>query len=269
MKVPCPRKVPRGTPSVMGILNLTPDSFSDGGRWTDADAAIRHAFEMVDSGADIIDIGAESTRPGSVQVSADSELERLVPVLRELVPSLSVPVSVDTMKAEVAERCIDLGIDIVNDVYGLRDPRMAEVCAEGGVGVVIMHAEGVPGDFHGHTMEGAFKDSVRGFLRERVQVAIDAGVGKDRIILDPGIGFGKTPEQNSAMVDDMAFFSDGYPVLSAPSRKRFLSHRYPGMDPDDATVLAVLDSIRSGADIVRVHDVARTVDALVENGLRR
>lgn len=241
----------------MGILNVTPDSFSDGGCWTDVDAAVRHAFEMVDQGADVIDIGGESTRPNSEPVSADEEIARLEPVLRELIPSIDVPISVDTMKASVAERCIDLGATIVNDVYGLRDEGMAELCASTGVYAVIMHMNGMPKEMPA-AMEGDFMSDVRAFLRERTDAALDAGMKADRIILDPGIGFGKDPEQNWAILNDSAFFSDGYPVLSASSRKRFLSVKFPGMNRDDASAEAARIAADSGADMVRVHDVART-----------
>lgn len=241
----------------MGILNVTPDSFSDGGCWTDVDAAVRHAFEMIDQGADIIDIGGESTRPNSEPVSAEEEMARLAPVLRELVPSIDVPVSVDTMKTAVAERCIGLGAAIVNDVYGLRDEGMAELCASTGVHAVIMHMNGMPKQMPA-SMEGDFMNDIRSFLRERCDAALDAGMRKDRIILDPGIGFGKDPEQNWSILRNSAFFSDGYPVLSASSRKRFLAVKFPDMDRDSASATAARIAADSGADIVRVHDVART-----------
>ena len=241
----------------MGILNVTPDSFSDGGCWTDVRTAVRHAFDMVDQGADIIDIGGESTRPNSEPVSAEDEIGRREPVLRELIPSLNVPVSVDTMKTSVAERCIDLGATVVNDVNGLRDEGMVELCASTSVHAVIMHMNGLPKTMPA-AMEGDFMNDIRSFLRERTAVALDAGMRPDRIILDPGIGFGKDPEQNWAILNGSAYFSDGYPVLSASSRKRFLAVEFPDMDRDDASAEAARIAADSGADIVRVHDVART-----------
>ncbi len=240
----------------MGILNVTPDSFSDGGRWIDVDAAVRHAFDLVDQGADIIDIGGESTRPGSVPVPTEKELSRLEPVLRELIPSIDVPVSVDTMKTAVAERCIGWGVDMINDVNGLRDDGMVELCASAGVHVVIMHKNG-DSEHMPASMEGDFMSTVRDFLRERTEAALDAGIRSDRIILDPGIGFGKAPQQDIEILGNSSFFSDGHAVLSAFSRKRFLSTLFPGEDKDAATAKAARIAVGSGADIVRVHDVAR------------
>lgn len=246
----------------MGILNVTPDSFSDGGTWSDPSAAVRHAFDMVDQGADIIDIGAESTRPFSDPVGAEEELSRLEPVLRDLLPSIDVPVSVDTMKASVAERCIGLGVDIVNDVYGLRDDGMLEACAGSDVAVVVMHMHGMPKTMQTSVMGDGFMEDIRDFLRERTSAALDAGISPDRIILDPGVGFGKSFDQNLEIIRNSSFFSDGYPVLMGSSRKRFLSEKFPGMDRDDASAEAARISVESGSDIVRVHNVARTVAAL-------
>lgn len=248
---------------------MTPDSFSDGGLWTDPGAAVRHAFDMVDRGAGVIDIGAESTRPNASPVSAEEELARLEPVLRELAPSVDVPISVDTMKAEVAERCIALGATIVNDVLGLRGPGMTEVCASTGVNVVIMHMNGMPESMPAAMGDG-FMDEIRGFLEARVSEALDAGIRRESIILDPGIGFGKDPAQNSEILENSSYFScGGYPVLSASSRKRFLAVRYPGMDRDEASAEAALAAVRSGAAMVRVHDVARTAEILgIRRGLR-
>ena len=245
----------------MGILNVTPDSFSDGGLWTDPGAAVRHAFDMVDRGAGVIDIGAESTRPNASPVSAEEELARLEPVLRELAPSVDVPISVDTMKAEVAERCIALGATIVNDVLGLRGPGMTEVCASTGVDVVIMHMNGMPESMPAAMGDG-FMDEIRGFLEARVSDALDAGIRRESIILDPGIGFGKTPEQNAWILSHSSFFSDGFPVLSASSRKRFLAELFPGIGRDEASARAALIAAESGADIVRVHNVGETARAM-------
>ena len=244
-----------GPPAIMGILNATPDSFSDGGLWTGA-GAVRHGFDMADAGASIIDVGGESTRPGATPVSAEEELSRLVPVLRDLVPSLSIPVSVDTMKPEVAEKCISLGVSIVNDVNALRAPGMLELCAQTGVAVVIMHAEGgvfnmAPG------VQGDAVDSVSRFLSGRVDAALDAGIRTDGIILDPGLGFGKTPEQNMELLESSDAISNGFPVLIGPSRKRFLAQGFPGMPKDDATAEACRIAAEAGADYLRVHDVGR------------
>ena len=229
------RRASRGGPTIMGILNATPDSFSDGGMWADPRAAARHAFEMEDQGAGIIDVGAESTRPGSSPVSAETEISRLAPVLREIVPSLGIPVSVDTMKTAVARKAADLGADIINDVNGLRDPGMPELCAEAGLCAIIMHNPCGPGEQHSSVMGDGYLDEIRGFLRERTAAALEAGIPAGRIALDPGIGFGKTPEQNLMILRSSRFFSDGYPVLMASSRKRFLSLAYPGMGRDEAS----------------------------------
>ena len=254
----------------MGILNVTPDSFSDGGMWTDPEDAVRHAAEMVGQGASVIDVGAESTRPGSEPVSAEEELRRLRPVVRRLASELDVPVSVDTMKAEVAEECISLGAEIVNDVNGLRGLGMAEVCASSGVYAVIMHMPGDMGSVHAGEMGEGFAEDIRSSLQGLATSAIDAGVRRDRIVLDPGIGFGKSMEQNLWILDHSSYFScGGYPVLSASSRKRFLAVRYPGMDRDDASAAAALVAVRSGAAMVRVHNVARTAELLrTHRGLR-
>lgn len=246
----------------MGILNVTPDSFSDGGRWNTPDSALRHAQEMVDQGASIIDVGAESTRPGSAPVSAEEEMTRLRPVLRELIPGIGVPVSVDTMKTEVAEMCISMGADIINDVNGLRAPGMAEACASADVDVVIMHMRGTMSDVHSRDMGEGFAEEIRESLRHLTGTALDAGVRDDRIILDPGIGFGKTVEQNMWILSHSSYFSDGHRVLSGSSRKRFVAASFPDTDIDAASAEAACIAAGSGADIVRVHNVAATVDAL-------
>ncbi len=255
--------------AVMGILNVTPDSFSDGGLWARPEDAAGRAFRMEDEGADIIDIGAESTRPGSVPVSGSDEAARLVPALREIVPSLSIPVSVDTMKTEVAEKAIGLGADMINDVYGLRGEGMAELCAGSGVSVVIMHAPGDPGNFHSEIMGQNFMEEIRSFLSGRARAAEEAGIKSGRIVLDPGIGFGKDAYQNQVILRSSGFFSEKYPVLAASSRKRFLSVMYPGTDPDEASARAALVSVIHGAAGVRVHNVGRTADLLRLAGRRR
>ncbi len=258
MKHFSPRGSPERGPLIMGILNVTPDSFSDGGLWTDVDAAIGHAFDMVDQGADIIDIGAESTRPGSAPVPAEEEISRLRPVLKELAPSLSVPISVDTLKTPVAEECLSLGADIINDVNGLRAEGMAEACASAGAYAVIMHMRGTQETMHDGVMGEGFAQEIRDFLRAQTEKALDAGIRRDRIVLDPGIGFGKTVEQNVWILEHSSCFSDGYSVLSGSSRKRFVKATYPDADIDEASADAALRAFRSGADIVRVHNVAAT-----------
>jgi len=250
------------TPLIMGILNITPDSFSDGGRWTDPDSAVKHALEMVDQGADIIDIGAESTRPGCIPVTSSEELDRLEPVLRDLLPSISVPVSVDTMKPDVAGICISMGVDIINDVNGLRANGMAETCAGSGVSVVISHMHGTYSNMHDVTMGPDYREAIREFLDVQCRRATDAGIPDSDIIVDPGLGFGKTAEQNMSIAEDLSFLGHGHSILIGASRKRFVSKHYPDMDIDDASAIVAKKAADSGADILRVHNVARTVAAL-------
>jgi len=247
---------------VMGILNLTPDSFSDGGRWTDRDKALEHAFEMIDQGADIIDIGGESTRPGSEPISSSEELDRLEPVLRDLIPSVSVPISIDTMKPEVASVCISMGADIINDVNGLRAQGMMEVCAGSDATVIIGHMNGSPVDTHRTEMGADYREQIKGFMDRQIARAVDAGIPDGRIIVDPGIGFGKTPDQNLSIAKDCSFLGKDHAILVGVSRKRFVRQFYPDMDVDDASAMVSKMAVDSGADIVRVHDVARTVSVL-------
>jgi len=245
-------------PLVMGILNVTPDSFSDGGRWNVTERAVRHAIEMIDLGADIIDVGAESTRPGSEPVTASDEWSRLEPVLKELV-KLDVPISIDTMKTEVAEKALSLGADIINDVNGLQDEGMIDVCADHGAAVVICHSYGVPGP-HSEVMSGDYKGKISSFLSEQCRKVADAGI--DDIILDPGVGFGKTMEQNLGIIKDCSFLGEDRPILIGLSRKRVVVSTYPDMDVDEASAMLSKMAVDSGANIIRTHDVGRTVSAL-------
>ena len=249
-------------PMVMGILNVTPDSFSDGGRYLSGNA-LEHALEMIDQGADIIDIGGESTRPGSDPVPSDIEIDRIVPVIRELSSVSDIPISVDTMKSDVAYAALDAGADIINDVNGLRSEGMMDIVSSAGVPAVIMHMKGMPKTMQLEPMEGHVTDAIAGFLRERYECALDHGI-KD-LIMDPGIGFGKTSEQNMEIIDNASSFSFGCPVLIGASRKRFLSELFPQRDRDDMTVEISLRALRAGADIVRVHDVGRMVEALIDH----
>ncbi len=254
-------------PFVMGILNVTPDSFSDGGLRMDAETAAEHAFRMADDGAEVIDIGAESTRPGFSPVPAEEEIARLLPVLERIIGSVDVPVSVDTMKAETARAALDAGADIINDVNALRSPGMSELVAETDVPVIIMHMPSDPLSVHSGDMSGPAVPQVRRFLSERVDAALDAGIRRDNIIVDPGVGFGKTPEQNIELVRSLRDVDIGQPVLVGLSRKRFLSAMFPGKDPDEATVLASIEAARNGADILRVHDVGRMCAAVRQMNL--
>ena len=249
-------------PLVMGILNLTPDSFSDGGRWNDTEIAIQHALDMVEQGADIIDVGAESTRPGCTPISAEEEWTRMESVLKELVKVLDVPISIDTMKADVAGKALSLGADIINDVNGLRGEGMIDVCADHGATVVISHMFGEFPEMHSKDMSDDYKAEIKSFLDGQCRKSLDAGILENNIIIDPGIGFGKTPEQNLEIVKDCSFLGDNYPILIGVSRKRFVVKNYPDMDVDDATAMLSKMAVDSGANIVRVHNVARTVSLL-------
>jgi dihydropteroate synthase len=246
---------------VMGILNLTPDSFSDGGRFVDPMIAVAHAQKMIAEGADIIDIGAESTRPygGAVEVTFDEECARLKPVLAPVI-ALGKPVSIDTMKARVLEWAIGQGARIANDVWGLqRDPDMARVVAAHGVPVIVMHNR--------DKAEAGIDiiADMMAFFRRSLDIAERAGVAREQIVLDPGIGFGKTPEQSLLAIARLAEFTCfGLPLLMGLSRKRFISHVTPAepMQRLGGSIAGNLLSVQKGATIVRVHDVAETVQAL-------
>jgi dihydropteroate synthase len=251
----------RGRPLVMGILNITPDSFSDGGRFLDPAAAVAHARRMVEDGADIIDIGAESTRPygSATPVAPEEETRRLEPVLAA-VADLGVPISIDTMKAEVAERAITAGAGIVNDVWGLqRDPGMAKVVARHRVPVIVMHNRA--------SADPALDimADIAAFFDRSLDIAARAGIDRAHIVLDPGIGFGKTPEQSIivlARLDELK--AHGLPLLIGASRKRFIDHVSPA-PPDrrlGGSLAAHLAAAASGVNIIRAHDVADTVQAL-------
>lgn len=250
------------TPLVMGILNLTPDSFSDGGRWNDLPKALEHVFEMIEQGAAIIDVGAESTRPGSTPVSQEEEWARLEPVLKELIPSVDVPISVDTVKPYVAERSISLGASIINDVNGFRWEGMFEACAGSDVDIVISHMYGSYGDIHKGLMGSDYRQEIKSFLDGQVAKALDAGIPDGNIIVDPGIGFGKTAEQNMDLARDSFYLKEGHRLLIGVSRKRFIRELFPDIDADVATARVSKMAADSGADIVRVHNVAATVSEL-------
>ncbi|MCL3882414.1 dihydropteroate synthase [Marivita sp. GX14005] len=252
---------------IMGILNVTPDSFSDGGRYQDRDAALVQARRMHSDGADIIDVGGESTRPGARTVSVSDEIDRVAAPIRDVAAQLDVPISIDTRKAEVARAALHAGAAIVNDVSGFTfDPALAPLCAERGVPVCVMHAQGDP-----ETMQDAPRyDDVRldvyDFLSERVDALVAQGIARERIIVDPGIGFGKTLEHNLALLRDIALFHAlGCPILLGASRKKFIG-TISGAEAADArmpgSVAIALHAATQGVQIVRVHDVLETRQAL-------
>jgi dihydropteroate synthase len=252
-------------PRVMGIVNVTPDSFSDGGRHASAGAALAHCERLLKEGADILDLGAESTRPGAPPVPLDEELARLLPVLREAV-ALGVPVSVDTSKPEVMRECLALGADIVNDIWALRQPGAREiVAAHPACGVCLMHMHGEPRTMQQAPMEGDAVAQVKAFLDDQVRSLRALGVARDRIVVDPGIGFGKSVAQNFALLArQRELLGGGHPLLAGWSRKSSLG-RVTGMDVGDRmvpSVAAALLAVERGAAIVRVHDVRDTVAAL-------
>jgi len=253
-------------PRVMGVVNVTPDSFSDGGAHADPAAALRHCEQLIAQGADILDIGAESTRPGSPPVPLEVELARLLPVVREAV-RLGVPVSIDSYKSDVMRAALDLGADIVNDVWALRQPGALEaVAAHPACGICLMHMHRDPQTMQTAPMRGDVVPQVLSFLSERAGALRDAGVAAERIVLDPGIGFGKTVAQNFALLarqDEL--LRAGYPLLAGWSRKSSLG-AVTGIDVAGErmvpSVAAALLAVARGARIVRVHDVRDTVAAL-------
>lgn len=252
-------------PQVMGIVNVTPDSFSDGGRHADTVSALKHAQQLVEEGADILDIGGESTRPGAPAVPAEEEWARIEGVLRGAM-AWGVPLSIDTCKTEVMQRALDLGADIINDVKALGAPGALDAVARHpSCGVCVMHMKGSPATMQDAPVYNDVLDEVRHFLRSRLHALTTAGIGLERITLDPGIGFGKTPQHNLALLQRQAELLDlGRPLLLGWSRKSTLGE-LTGRAVDQrlaASLAAALAAVQKGAAVVRVHDVAQTVDAL-------
>ena len=244
---------------IMGILNVTPDSFSDGGSYTNIELAVKHAKEMIEEGADIIDVGGESTRPGHKFVSDEEEINRVTPIIKILKNEIHVPISIDTYKSQVAEEVLKLGVDMVNDVWGLTyDEDMANVIGKYDASVCIMHNQ------EGTDYEKDIIESIKDFLQNSIDRALKAGVKKDKIVLDPGIGFGKTFEQNLEVLRRLNELETlGYPILLGTSRKSVLGN-IVGCEPKErveATVATTVCGIRDGVDIVRVHDVKENLQA--------
>jgi dihydropteroate synthase len=252
-------------PSVMGVVNVTPDSFSDGGVYLQAAAAVAAGWRMLDEGAAIVDVGGESTRPGSEGVSLDEELRRVVPVLEGL---HGAPISIDTTKAGVARRALELGAELVNDVSALRsDPELAEVVAESGSYLCLMHMQGEPRTMQANPTYDDVAAEVAAFLEERLRFAVDAGIREERICLDPGIGFGKTVEHNFELIRRLDVLTSlGRPVLVGFSRKsslgRILGDPAATTGPLSASVAVAVAAYERGASILRVHDVREHVEAL-------
>ncbi len=254
-----------GRTAVMGILNVTPDSFSDGGLFRGRDAAVRHAEDMVRAGADVIDVGGESSRPGAEPVSLQQELDRVLPVVEVLAGALSVPVSIDTTKPEVMRAAVSAGAGLVNDISALRAPGALETAAELGVPVCLVHMRGEPRTMQQDPVYDDVVAEVAQFLGERRAACVAAGIDPQRLLVDPGIGFGKTAAHNLALLRGLERLAAlGAPVLVGLSRKSFLG-RIPGLPPGErvhASVALALFAVERGARIVRVHDVAPTVQAL-------
>ena len=268
---------------IMGIVNVTPDSFSDGGHFFSEDRAVAHGEKLAAEGADILDIGGESTRPFSDAVSSEEEIRRVVPVIRKLADRVGVPISIDTTKAVVAERAIAAGASIINDVGALRmDPRMGAVAAMAGVPVILMHMLGTPKTMQRSPSYADLIGEIRGFLEDAMTEAVAQGISKSKLIVDPGIGFGKTIAHNLQLIRRLNDFASlDAPIMTGPSRKAFIRSLLKDPDGDDltpdlpqvetGTQAAVAASIISGAHLVRVHRVAETratvkiIDAVIQS----
>jgi dihydropteroate synthase len=251
-------------PKLMGVVNVTPDSFSDGGLYLDADDAIAHGEELVRDGAEILDVGGESTRPGAEEVSVAEEMARVVPVVEGLAGTATV--SIDTSKAAVAEAALDAGAAVINDVTALRrDPEIAGLCGERGAGLILMHMQGDPRTMQADPTYGDVVDDVKRFLAERLGAAVDAGVAEERIWLDPGIGFGKTLDHNLELLRRLGELRAlGRPLVVGTSRKSFIG-KIDGSPVDDrlgGTIASSVLAAVEGADVLRVHDVAEAAQAM-------
>lgn len=245
---------------IMGILNVTPDSFSDGGDFVNMEKAIIHAKQMVKDGADIIDIGGESTRPGFEEITVEEEVNRVVPIIKKLVEEIDVPISVDTYKSGVAKKAIEAGAAMVNDIWGLqKDPNMAAVIAKYNVPVVIMHNQ------IGTEYDKDIIEAISDFFKESINIALDAGIKKENIILDPGIGFGKTSEQNIHVMARLGELNTlGYPILLGTSRKSMIGKilDLPPKERMEGTLSTSVLGIVQGMDIIRVHDIVENLRAV-------
>jgi dihydropteroate synthase len=258
-------RIPLLRPLVMGVVNVTPDSFSDGGLLDSTEDAVAHANRLTEAGADVIDVGGESTRPGAAPVDADEEISRVVGVVRRLA-EVGVLVSIDTTKPAVASAAIEAGAVIVNDVSGLGDPEMISVAEAHQAGVVVMHMQGNPRTMQNDPRYVDVVADIAAFLRARTATAVAAGIDPESVVVDPGIGFGKTMAHNLALLNRLGALREiGYPLLVGASRKRFLGeitgHDSP-IDRDMASAVAAATAVMRGADIIRTHDVVSTLEAV-------
>lgn len=246
---------------IMGILNVTPDSFSDGGKWNNMDSALKHTQEMIYEGADIIDIGGESTRPGHIQISEEEELERVVPYIEAIKKNFDVPVSIDTYKAKVASAAIEGGADLVNDIWGLKgDKRMAEVVAKANIPCCLMHNRNIKENPYNNLMEDVLAD-----LKESIEIAINAGISLDNIITDPGIGFGKTLEDNLVVMNNLQRLHElKFPILLGTSRKSMigLTLDLPVDERLEGTIATSVMGVMKGCAFIRVHDIKENYRAI-------
>ena len=254
-------------------MNVTPDSFHDGGKYNNLENALNRAREMIEDGADIIDIGGESTRPGSSYVSADEEIRRVMPIIKELSKETDIPISIDTYKAEVADEAIKAGAQIINDISGLQaDNEMARVAAENNTPVIIMHIKGHPHDFPKDPVYADLVPEIISFLEKRIEYAVKSGIAHNNIIIDPGIGFGKRPEHNIEILRELNEFKClNLPIMVGASRKSFISNVLELSDDNNisqldsrlvGTLVTLVIAVTKGANIVRVHDVKETVQVI-------
>lgn len=252
---------------IMGVLNCTPDSFSDGGKFVQIDAALTHAETMIAEGADIIDIGAESTRPGAAPISAEEEISRLTPVVSALIADGRKPISIDTRHTKTMQAMLDLGVDMINDISALEAEGAIDAVKQSSVAICLMHMRGIPQTMQNHTLYDNVVTEVAQYLARRAELCREAEIEANRIVLDPGFGFAKTPEQNMALIAQIkAFLNLSYPVLIGVSRKSTIGHYLDNRAVEDrvigSVVLAALGAYK-GAQIVRVHDIKATKDALL------
>ncbi len=259
---------------VVGVLNVTPDSFSDGGRYLAPEAAIQRGLEIAEQGASILDVGGESTRPGSASVSAEEEWRRIDPVLRGVVRKIDIPISIDTRKPDVADKALERGATIINDVTGLSDPRMARLASKAHAGVVVMHMQGDSATMQQAPRYANVAEEVRDFLAARAKAAMAAGIEREAIAVDPGIGFGKTVDHNLDLLRNLdGIVSLGHPVVVGVSRKSFIAHLGGGERMEDrlaGSLAAATLAAARGADLIRAHDVTETVRAMrVADGVLR